>query len=230
MISAPRAVERKTEEEMVRTAFRMVLATGAFCFLASQVPGQSNVGLAEHPNMAADIPAVTGHEAAASKALIGLLSDLHPKTDNLGNVYATIGSGTPHRLIAVVIDQLGYVVSEITFNGYLRVQRLPQAAPNAVFDSLNFAQPMVVFAASGKQVPGVFAGLSVHLQPGRPNPPKMNQVEELYVDIGATNEAEVRAAGVDLLDPIALRQRSMTVGDGEIAGPGAVEHIAGDAA
>jgi endoglucanase len=77
----------------------------------------------------------------------------------------------------------------------------------------------------GKYVNGVFAGLSVHLQPGRLNAPKMNHVEDLYVDIGASSAAEVRAAGVDLLDPIALQRKSFTVGDSGVAGPAAGEGI-----
>jgi len=148
----------------------------------------------------ARLPAVTGHELPLSKELMESLKEFRPQTDNLGNVWVTFGSGQPRRLIAAPIDEPGYVVSEITADGYLRVQRLPQAPPNAVFDTLNFAQPVVIFTRSGKQVPGVFGGLSVHLQPGRLNPPKMNHLEELYVDIGARNAEEVRAAGVDLLD------------------------------
>ncbi len=114
-------------------------------------------------------------------------------------------------------------MSEITADGYLRVQRLPQAPPNPVFDALHFAQPVWVMTRDGKYVNGVFAGLSVHLQPGRVNAPKMNHVEELYVDIGARSAAEVRAAGVDLLDPIALQRKSFPMGDSGVAGPAAGE-------
>ena len=58
-----------------------------------------------------------------------------------------------------------------------------------------------------EQVFGVFAGLSVHLQPGRVNGPKMNDIGELYVDIGAKNAEEVKAAGVDVLDPLVLTRK-----------------------
>jgi len=174
-------------------------------------------------------PAVTGHELALSKQLMEALKEFHPQTDNLGNVWVTFGSGAPHRLIAAPIDEPGYVVSEITPDGYLRVQRLPQAAPNAVFDALNFAQPVLIFTRSGKQVPGVFGGLSVHLQPGRLNPPKMNHIEELYIDIGAKSAEEVRAAGVDLLDAVATRRSDVRVRGAAEVGMGAAERAARDA-
>ena len=183
---------------------RTTLVFGALLLVAGGGAGQSKVDLATPGDKLGDIRAVTGHETQLSKSLFESLAEFEPKTDNLGNVYVTVGSGAPHRLIATAIDEPGYVVSEITSDGYLRVQRLPQAPPNQVFDALNFAQPVMVTTRTGKQIPGVFAGLSVHLQPGRLNPPKMTHVEELYVDIGARNAEEVRAAGIAVLDPIAL--------------------------
>ncbi len=101
----------------------------------------------------------------------------------------------------------------------MRVQRLPQVAPNPVFDTLHFAQPVWVMTRSGKKVPGVFAGLSVHLQPARVNAPKMNHPDEMYVDIGAASAADVRAAGIDLLDPVALQRKRFPVGQSGEAGP-----------
>ena len=55
---------------------------------------------------------------------------------------------------------------------------------------------------SGKWIDGVVAGLSVHLQPGRVNPPKSSDIENIYVDIGASSAAEARKAGVDILSPL----------------------------
>ena len=203
----------------MRRFVRTAIAAAIFFSLAGRGTGQSNLD----PALLNKMPAVTGHEQALSKALAEALKDLHPTTDNSANVYVTVGSGAPHRLIATAIDEPGYVVSQITADGYLRVQRLPQAAPNPVFDSLSFAQPVVVATRNSKEVPGVFAGLSVHLAPGRPNPPKMNYVEDLYVDIGAKSAEEVRAAEVDVLDPVALRQGVVALGDSGRAGPGTGE-------
>ena len=146
------------------------------------------------------------------KELARELKEFSPKTDNVGNLWVEFGSGEPHRLIATAMDQPGYVVSAITSDGYLRVQRLPQAAPNGVFDALNFAQPVWVLTRGGKKVNGVFAGLSVHLQPGRVNGPKMNHPDEMYVDLGAKGADEVRTAGVDVLDPIVPQTNWMTIG------------------
>ena len=164
------------------------------------------------------IPAVSGYEQPLIEELRAELRPLSPKTDNLGNLWVTFGSGSPQRLLVTPVDEPGYIVSEITPDGYLRVQRLPQAAPNPVFDTLHFAQTIWVMTRSGKKVPGVFAGLSIHLQPARVNPPKMNHPDEMYVDLGATGAADMHAAGVDLLDPIALQRKWLAVGQGGEAG------------
>jgi putative aminopeptidase len=165
------------------------------------------------------IPAVSGYEQPLIEEIRSQLRSFSPKTDNLGNLWVSFGSDSPHRLLVTSIDEPGYVVSDITPDGFLRVQRLPQAAPNPVFDTLHFAQPVWVMTRSGKKVPGVFAGLSVHLQPARVNAPKMNHPDEMYVDIGATSAADARSAGVDLLDPLALQRKWFPVGQSGEAGP-----------
>ncbi|MEQ1353313.1 MAG: M20/M25/M40 family metallo-hydrolase [Candidatus Acidiferrum sp.] len=177
----------------------------------------------EMPARAQDVllttPAVSGYEQGLASALRESLKDFSPKTDNVGNVIVTLGSGAPHRLIVTPMDEPGYVVSEITSDGYLRVQRLPQRAPNAVFDLLHAAQPVWVMTRDRKKIPGVFAGLSVHLQPGRKNAPTMAHPDEMYVDIGATSAQEVSAAGVDLLDPVALSRTLQNLGGDERTAP-----------
>ncbi|HET7151254.1 MAG TPA: hypothetical protein VFI60_07555, partial [Candidatus Acidoferrum sp.] len=165
------------------------------------------------------IPAVSGYEQALMEEIRNQLRAFSPKTDNLGNLWVSFGTGAPHRLLVTSVDEPGYVVSDITPDGFLRVQRLPQAAPNPVFDTLHFTQPVWIMTRSGKKVPGVFAGLSVHLQPARVNPPKMNHPDEMYLDIGATSAADVRAAGVDLLDPVALQRKWFPVGQSGEGGP-----------
>jgi putative aminopeptidase len=205
--------------------FYLRFAASIFLFAfvnASQTFGQSSGSAWQE---LVNTPAVSGYEQELASTIRERLKDLSPKSDNLGNVIVTIGSGAPHRLIVTPIDEPGYVISAITPDGYLRVQRLPQAAPNAVFDLLHAAQPVTIATRSGKKVPGVFAGLSVHLQPARLNPPKMAHPDEMYVDIGAVNAAEVRDAGVDVLDPISLNREVRALGNSEFTAPAIGDHF-----
>jgi putative aminopeptidase len=175
---------------------------------AATVPGNLDGDLAQF----VATPAIPGYESDLVKVIHSKLSALHPAEDNLGNVTVTIGSGAPHRLIVTPIDEPGYVVSEITTDGYLRLQRLPQFVLPPVFNELYSAQPVKVGAANGKWIDGVVAGLSVHLQPGHTSAPKSDDMENMYVDIGASSAAEVRKAGVDLLSPMAINRSLADLG------------------
>ncbi|MGH9776864.1 MAG: hypothetical protein ACRD5I_00485, partial [Candidatus Acidiferrales bacterium] len=126
--------------------------------------------------------------------------------DNLGNVTVTVGSGEPHRLIVTPIDEPGYVVSAITPDGYLRVQRLPQAGVHPWFDLLHSTQPVQILTRKGELVPGIVAGLSTHLHRDLGVDDRTDTPERLYIDVGARSADEVRALGVDLLDPITLEK------------------------
>ena len=204
---------------------RVVVGAAMALVVTRGVAGQG-AGVWSNWELVARTPSVTGHEEALAKRLKEHLirAGYARRTDNLGNVIVTVGSGAPHRLLVTPMDQPGYVVSGITADGFLRMQRLPQAAPSAVFDSLHFAQPAVVMTRGGKMVRGVFGGLSVHLEPGRLNTPKMNHLEEMYVDIGAKSAEEVRDAGVDVLDSISLDCLDYALGDQTFAGPGIGDH------
>ena len=181
-------------------------------------PSSSYGGLPGQLEELVNTPAVSGYETQLAGKIRESLKALHPVIDNLGDVIVTIGSGAPHRLIVTPIDEPGFVVSEITPDGYLRVQRLPQNGLPPIFNEMYSAQPVRLETAAGKWIDGVVAGLSVHLQPGRTNPPKATDIENIYVDIGATNAAEARKAGVDLLDPIVINRRLMNLGSTELAG------------
>ncbi len=156
-------------------------------------------------------PAISGYEQELGAKISKELASLSPHTDNIGDVTITIGSGSPHRLIVAPLDEPGFVVSGITDEGYLRLQRLPQNGNIPLFEELYAAQPVVVRTTQGKWIDGVVAGLSVHLQPGRSDTPKMNDIENLYVDLGAASAEEVRRAGVNNLSPIAIARSAENV-------------------
>jgi putative aminopeptidase len=161
-------------------------------------------------------PGVSGYEGVKggpADVIRKSIESLRPApavtVDTIGNVLVTIEGTSPgsRRWIVAPIDEPGYVVSEITADGYLRLQRLPQQSPQFLFDALHFAQQVSVLARDGRRIPGVIAGLSVHLQPGRRDAPKMDHLDEMYVDIGASSEAEALKAGVDVLDPVVVDRR-----------------------
>src|SRR5947209_4753455 len=164
-------------------------------------------------------PAIPGYEQELAEKITAKLQSYSPKHDNLGSVIVTVGAGSPRRLIVAPMDEPGFVTSGITDEGYLRVQRLPQAGSLPLFNELYSAQPVEIGAAQQKWISGAVAGLSIHLQPARQHPPSAADLDDMYVDIGATSAQEARAAGVDLLSPMVIERKFFEMGNATWTSP-----------
>ncbi len=167
-----------------------------------KIPGT----LTEDMRTLVETPAVPGYEQELAARIAAQLKAYSPQIDGISNVTVTLGSGSPHRLIVAPIDEPGFVVTSITADGYLQLQRLPQNISAPLFNELHSAQPVVVRTSQQKWITGAMAGLSIHLQPGRQHPPSAADLDEIFVDVGASTAAEARAAGVDVLSPLALER------------------------
>jgi putative aminopeptidase len=180
----------------------------------TKVPGDLASDLKEF----VETPSVSGYEQELTEKIRAKVAAFHPVVDNLGDVIVTIGSGAPHRLIVTPIDEPGFVVSGITNDGYLRLQRLPQSGLPPIFNALYSAQPVKVRTSSGKWIDGVVAGISVHLHRTGETTPSASDIENMNVDIGASSAAEARAAGVDILSPVAINRHLGDLAQEKIAG------------
>jgi putative aminopeptidase FrvX len=176
------------------------------------------------------IPAVAGYEAPLRGAIRAALPRwAAAQEDNLGNLSVTVGSGSPHLLLIAPMDEPGYVVTGITDGGYLTLQRLARVALPPLFDQFHLGQPLTIGGRRGP-IAGVAVVYSTHLWRGDESPLRRGVMEgDLLVDVGARTPAEARAAGVALLDPVAIARRTVDLAGGRIAGP-AAEDRAGCAA
>jgi putative aminopeptidase len=166
-----------------------------------------------------ETPAVAGYEEALSAKIAGRLKALSPKIDRMGNVTVTLGTGSPHRLIVAPMDEPGYVVSNITADGYLQLQRLPQAGSLPLFNELYGAQPVRIQTPQGNWISGSVAGISVHLLPQRQHPPNAADFDNMFVDVGASTAAQARAGGADRLSPLAVDRTFYEMGAGQWTSP-----------
>ncbi len=140
------------------------------------------------------------------------------QVDTYGNAWVTRGSGHPHRLLLTHRDIPGYVVSEITADGFLRLQRLGSGA-SLLQDQFMVGQRVLVYSTPGP-LPAVVACPSTHFRRGADVPVPEATVDDLWVDVGASSDAEAAAMGISLLDPV-VRLRRGPPGSPPLAGPGA---------
>ncbi|MGE5361231.1 MAG: M20/M25/M40 family metallo-hydrolase [Bacteroidales bacterium] len=181
------------------------------------------VALAQHAPMAFDpwlsVPSVSGFEADIRDAIRQALPPgAKPRVDEIGNLIVTFGTGKPHLLVCTNVDEDGFFVSAITDTGYLRVQRVTTGVTNRLFEQMHYGQPMWIRTQSGKHVPGVFVTASSHLQRGRDQAPGPKSLDDLWIDVGAQSRAEVEKLGVQMLDPVSLRERSQSLANDRVAG------------
>ena len=215
------SASRRAHGKALPARRRMVAIFLLFCISVCPAAGQTPSvpdSLADNLREFVETPSVSGYESALGEKIQAKVAPLHPVTDNLGDVIVTLGRGTPSRLIVTPIDEPGFVVSNITEDGYLRLERLPQSGLPPIFNKLYSAQPVRIGTGSGRWVDGVMAGLSVHLQARRANPPESGDIENMYVDIGASSAEEVRKNGVDLLSPVVINRRLFNLNDDRMAG------------
>lgn len=192
--------------------------------LAQKVPGS----LVDDMRELTETPAVAGYEQELSGKIAAHLKALAPKVDRMGNITVTLGTGSPRRLVVAPMDEPGFVVSNITPEGYLQVQRLPQIGALPLFNELYSAQPVTMQTAQGRWISGAVAGISIHLLPQRQHPPSAADLDNIFIDIGATTVAEVRSAGADRLSPLAIERTFYEMGSGRWTSP-AVGDRFGDA-
>lgn len=176
-----------------------------------------------------ETPAISGYEESHIETIRTLLPEWAAKSatiDEIGNLVVTAGSGGRHVLFACPVDENGYVVSQITSDGFVRLQRLTRIAPTPLFDQFHEGQPILVYGSKGV-LPAVIAVKSLHLQM---SPPPANEkpadVGDLWVDLGARSKSEVERLGVRMLAPVALRERATQLAAGRIAGVSAARRAA----
>jgi putative aminopeptidase FrvX len=138
------------------------------------------------------------------------------QVDSFGNAWVTRGSGHPHILVLTHRDVPGYVVSQITTDGFLRLQRLGTPL-TALFDQFMVGRRVLVYTERGI-LPAVVACPSTHFRRGPDIPVPEATVDDLWIDIGAESDRDAAAMGVALLDPVVPAQRSTPLATGARAG------------
>jgi endoglucanase len=155
-----------------------------------------------------ETPGIAGREdrvrAVVADELRSLVEDV--RIDTLGNVVGTKRGDGPRVMIAAHMDEIGFFVSHIDDNGFLRLQ------PVGGFDARTLvAQRALVHGFAGSILRGA-------LQPGtKPihlldkDEAKPLKLEELFVDVGLPVD-QVRAQ-IELGDIVTLDREFEVVGD-----------------
>ena len=162
------------------------------------------------------IPGLSGQEDRVRRAIAKKLKalGLKPKTDRLGNLYATIegDKSLPSVMVFAHMDQLGMVVRKIEATGLIRVERLGGVPEKALP-----AHAVLFCVGEGRDVPGVIANKSHHAT-SQDEKYRVLPYTELYIDAGFESLGEVLAAGINIGTPIVYEPKVLQLANGLLAG------------
>jgi len=118
--------------------------------------------------------------------------------DNLGSLLFTKRgtSESPVVLLPGHIDEVGFVVSGINTEGFLTFNPV-----GGWFDQVLLGQRVKVRTKNGSLLLGIIAAKPPHLLPPEERD-KVVKKQDMFIDIGCSNEREVQALGVRIGDPV----------------------------
>lgn len=163
------------------------------------------------------VDAATGYERRVAPTLASALGGW--TSDAYGNVVMTVGTGSPHRIVACALDRPSYAVSQIRDDGYVRLHRIGPGSRHALWDQQFEAQQVRVLTAAGP-VAGVVARSNGHFAAQHSGEIALVSADDLWVDVGAESRADVEALGIALLDPVGRHLPPWPIAGG-VAGPDA---------
>lgn len=144
-----------------------------------------------------DAPGPPGFEEPIRKVMVDAMKPLSGSLtfDGLGSIIATQGTQGPRVMVDAHMDELGGMIRRITPRGLLTMQMLGGWLDQALVD-----QRWIIIGSKGP-VHAVTGIRDVHVVP----PEERGRVfgrDSLFLDVGATTEAEVAAMGITPGDPV----------------------------
>ena len=145
-----------------------------------------------------DARGVSGFEEPARRVMRKHLEPISEiMTDNIGSIIGRkVGkAGGPKIALAGHLDEIGFMVSRITDNGYLKFQTL-----GGWWEQVMLAQRVEVVTRDGPIV-GVIGSKPPHLLTPEERK-KVYEKKEMFIDVGASSRAEAESYGIRPGDPV----------------------------
>ena len=132
--------------------------------------------------------------------------------DKLGTVtfVARGGSEGPRVLLAGHTDEIGFIISTVTKEGFLTFNPL-----GGWWDQVLLGQRVTIRTNKGL-VPGVIAAKPPHILP-QDERNKVVTKKQMFIDVGASSKEEVEELGVKMGDPVVPWSPFSLIRDGKVA-------------
>ena len=144
-----------------------------------------------------DTPGPSGFEEPIRKVMVDAMKPLAGSLtfDGLGSIIATQGTEGPRVMVDAHMDELGGIIRRVTPRGLLTMQMVGGWLDQALVD-----QRWIIIGSKGP-VRAVTGIRDVHVVPAEERG-RVYSRDSLFLDVGATTEAEVAAMGIAAGDPV----------------------------
>jgi len=144
---------------------------------------------------------VSGFEDEVRKIILRKAKPLADsvEVDRLGNVIATLegSKGSPRVLLDAHMDEVGFIVSHIDEQGFLRFEKI------GGWDERTLPGQPVAFDTRKGRRPGIIGMKPPHLQT-QDEGKKVLGIDQLFVDIGAASPKEAEELGIAVGSPFTI--------------------------
>ena len=142
---------------------------------------------------------VSGHEDEVRAIFVDELGDCGElSADRNGSVFCETGDDGPSVMVAGHMDEVGFMVQNITGDGYLQF-----VAIGGWWEHNLLSQRVEILTRGGDKVLGVIASRPPHFLPEAQRRQVMS-IDQMFIDVGAESRRDVvENFGISLGDPIA---------------------------
>ena len=163
------------------------------------------------------IPRVSGYEKEMAYVLKKdfLKYTDQVKIDKFGNCIASFAGtneNAPSLMVFAHMDTIGFVITRIDPDGFLHADRV-----GGVPEKVLTGTAVRVGSEDGKYHDGIFGTRAYHIMSNEEKA-KADALKDLFIDIGATSDKEVRDLGIEVGCPVAYAQNCYELLNDRIAG------------
>lgn len=153
------------------------------------------------------LPGLSGFEDPVRDVMVDLTkSDFDQvSVDGMGNLIGTkvLGDGRHKMLISAHMDEIGFLVSHIRPDGFLRAVQVGKGLQEGKsFDCSVLPAQRVDIVTEEELIPGVIGYPKIFHHAAQNTP---YQMHELFIDVGANDADEVRSLGVECGQQVVFR-------------------------
>lgn len=142
--------------------------------------------------------------------------------DAYGSTWATLhGKSKRTVMLAAHADEIGYMIKHIDDKGFLRLDRVGGS------DVATARGRRLTLLGDKGVVPGIIGNTAIHLRRDEQGSEKAPAVHELWVDVGASNPAEVAALGLRVGHPAVYQDGPLELANRRLIGRALDNRIGG---